>query len=89
MAAQPSSAARQLYGYDRSSNPAQGRTAPAPFSPATKGAPDIKPGSAGGPSAGKRFPESVRDDALEQNPSTCAFCRMGTDRPQVDRAIPR
>jgi len=39
--------------------------------------------------AGERFPQSVREEALEENPSTCVFCRMETDRPQVDQAVPR
>jgi len=31
----------------------------------------------------------VRDEAFEENPFTCVFCRMPTRRPQVDHAIPR
>lgn len=34
-----------------------------------------------------RIPAAI--DALEENRSTCVFCRMETDRPQVDHAIPR
>jgi hypothetical protein len=57
---------------------------------ATKaGAPAIKAGSAGGETAGKAFPRSVRGAALEENPSTCVYYRMETDAPQVDHAIPR
>lgn len=59
---------------------------------AAKGADDvarIKPGSAGGPTGGKRFPQEVRERALDENPFTCVFCRMPTRRPQVDHAIPR
>jgi RHS repeat-associated protein len=51
--------------------------------------PLIKAGSAGGKTAGKAFPRAVRDATLEDNPSTCVFCRMKTDSPQVDHAIPR
>lgn len=49
----------------------------------------IKPGAAGGPTAGNPFPAAVRAQALAENPSTCVFCRMMTDTPQVDHAIPR
>jgi hypothetical protein len=49
----------------------------------------IKPGSSGGPSAGQRFPSSVRQQALSDNPNTCVYCRMETSNPQVDHAIPR
>ncbi|PWW67116.1 RHS repeat-associated protein [Actinokineospora spheciospongiae] len=56
---------------------------------AGKSFPGIKPGSSGGPTAGKRFPESVRQQALKENPSTCVYCRMETKTPQVDHAIPR
>lgn len=52
-------------------------------------APAIKPGSAGGQTAGQRFPSSVRREALEENPSTCVYCRMETSTPQVDHAISR
>ncbi len=48
----------------------------------------IKPGSAGGTTSGQRFPSSVRREALEENPSTCVYCRMETNAPQVDHAIP-
>lgn len=53
------------------------------------GAPAIKAGAADGATAGQRFPTSVRNAALEENPSTCVYCRMETDAPQVDHAIPR
>ena len=49
----------------------------------------IKPGSAGGPTAGKPFSPSVREATLADNPSTCVYCRMETSAPQVDHAIPR
>jgi hypothetical protein len=52
-------------------------------------APPIKPGSAGGPTSGKQFPSSVRQDALGENPDTCVYCRIKTKSPQVDHAIPR
>jgi RHS repeat-associated protein len=51
--------------------------------------PLIKAGSSGGETAGRAFPPSVRREALEANPSTCVYCRMETDNPQVDHAIPR
>jgi 5-methylcytosine-specific restriction endonuclease McrA len=51
--------------------------------------PAIKAGSAGGETAGKVFPQSVRQAALEENPDTCVYCHMETDSPQVDHAIPR
>lgn len=56
---------------------------------AEAGFPAIKPGAAGGETAGKVFPGSVRQAALEENPSTCVYCHMETDAPQVDHAIPR
>ena len=56
---------------------------------ATNTAPPIKPGAAGGPTAGKPFPGSVRDATLAENPGTCVYCRMETPTPQVDHAIPR
>jgi RHS repeat-associated protein len=50
----------------------------------------IKTGSAGGPTAGKTFPQSVKDAARAENPTlTCVFCgRPGTGT-QVEHAIPR
>lgn len=50
--------------------------------------PLIKAGSAGGESAGKVFPQAVKDAARAENPGTCVFCRMDT-KGQVDHAIPR
>lgn len=38
--------------------------------------------------SGQRFPPSVRRQALEENPSTCVYCRMETNAPQVDHAVP-
>jgi hypothetical protein len=52
-------------------------------------APLIKAGSEGGETAGKAFSQGVRQEVLDENPSTCVYCRMETDRPQVDHAIPR
>jgi len=51
---------------------------------ANAGAPAIKAGSAGGETAGKAFPRSVRNDVLDDNPNVCVYCRTETDRPQVD-----
>ena len=57
---------------------------------AAEGAPPlIKAGAEGGETAGKGFPQSVRQAALEENPSTCVYSRMETDSPQVDHAIAR
>ena len=58
-------------------------------SAAEAGAPFIKAGSAGGTTAGKVFPQSIRQQALAENPSTCVYCRMETQTPQVDHVIPR
>ncbi|SDS14977.1 intein N-terminal splicing region/RHS repeat-associated core domain-containing protein [Jiangella sp. DSM 45060] len=58
--------------------------------------PPIKPGSAGDATAGEPFPRSIRDRILADNRSyssdgsyTCVYCRMSTDRPQADHAVPR
>jgi hypothetical protein len=58
--------------------------------------PGIKPGSSGGVTAKKPFPESIRQEALAENVSqapsgnpTCVYCRMETSTPQVDHAIPK
>jgi filamentous hemagglutinin len=55
--------------------------------------PPIKPGSSGGATAGRGFPKSVRDAAKNENsattPYTCVYCRLKTDKPQVDHAIPK
>lgn len=51
--------------------------------------PAIKPGSADGPTAGQRFPNSIKAQALEENGDTCVYCHMETDSPQVDHSIPR
>jgi RHS repeat-associated protein len=57
---------------------------------AAKSVPGIKPGSAGGPTAGQRFSESVREAAKAENPTaTCVFCRREGTGTQVDHAIPR
>jgi RHS repeat-associated protein len=53
------------------------------------GYPAIKAGSSGGPTAGQKFPASVRQEELGNNPSTCVYCHMDTDSPQVDHVIPR
>jgi len=56
----------------------------------TKGTAPIKTGSAGGSTAGQRFPQSVREQAFHENPSrTCVFCRREGTGTQVDHAIPR
>ena len=51
--------------------------------------PAIKPGSAGGPTAGDPFPNSVKAATLDGNPDTCVYCRMTTGAPQVDHSIPK
>jgi 5-methylcytosine-specific restriction endonuclease McrA len=38
---------------------------------------------------GEGVPQSVRESALAENPSTCVYCHMETNAPQVDHAIPR
>ncbi len=66
-----------------------GAEAPEAAAALDEGAPAIKAGSAGGDSAGMPFSQSVRQQVLDDNPSTCVYCRMQTDSPQVDHAIPR
>jgi len=51
--------------------------------------PGIKAGESGGETAGRAFPQSVRDAALGENPSTCVYCRMETETPQVDHVVPK
>jgi hypothetical protein len=51
--------------------------------------PLIKAGTAGGETAGKAFPQSVKDAALAENPGTCVYCRMETSTPRIDHAIPK
>jgi RHS repeat-associated protein len=70
---------------------AASRGAGGPHDPAPPGGepPPIKPGAAGGDTAGKPFPPRVRQQTLEENPNTCVYCRMETDSPQVDHSIPR
>ena len=54
------------------------------------GNPLIKAGSAGGETAGRRFPEAVKDAAKTENPTaTCVYCQMKGTGTQVDHAIPR
>ncbi|MDB5337690.1 MAG: secreted protein, partial [Planctomycetaceae bacterium] len=49
----------------------------------------IKQGSAGGSSAGLRFPKAIKDAAKAENPDNCVYCHMTTTTPQVDHVIPR
>lgn len=50
----------------------------------------IKTGTFGGPTTGKRFPQSVRQQAFDENPSRiCVFCQMEGTASQVDHAYPR
>jgi RHS repeat-associated protein len=52
--------------------------------------PKIKPGSSGGDTSGQRFPKSVRDEALAEDPSqTCVYCGREGAGTQLDHAIPR
>jgi len=52
--------------------------------------PQIKVGSAGGPTAGKAFPASVKEAAKAENPNgTCVFCRVQGAGTTVDHAIPK
>ena len=51
---------------------------------------NFKAGSAGGETAGKVFPQAVKDAAKAENPtSTCVYCRRSRTGTQVDHAIPR
>ncbi len=58
-------------------------------SAAEEAGPAIKAGSGGDETAGKVFPQSVREAALEENPNTCVYCHMETESPEVDHALPR
>lgn len=50
--------------------------------------PEIKSGAAGGETAGKAFPQAVKDAAKAENPSsTCVCCRKEVTGTQVDHAI--
>ncbi len=56
----------------------------------TDGFPPIKPGSAGGPTAGQPFPRSVKTAADAENPGKiCIYCRRPGTGTQTDHAIPR
>lgn len=54
-----------------------------------------KPGARGGPGAGKRFPEAVKDEAEKQADGKCVFCGRETSREpgptqrNTDHAIPK
>jgi len=56
-----------------------------------------KPGSAGGPGAGRNFPERVKDQARAESGDTCVFCGRDTirsktphpDRSNIDHSIPK
>jgi RHS repeat-associated protein len=51
--------------------------------------PTIKPGAAGGSTAGKPFPEIVRQQAFDEDPThTCVWCGTPGTGTQVDHAIP-
>jgi RHS repeat-associated protein len=57
---------------------------------ADKSIPSIKPGAAGGETAGKDFSRAVRDAAKAENPSkVCVYCRREGTATQVDHAIPK
>jgi len=50
----------------------------------------IKSGSAGGPTAGKVFPEAVKEAAKAENPrAVCVYCLREGTATQVDHAIPK
>ena len=52
--------------------------------------PTIKTGDAGGPTAGQRFPESIRDETFTKDPTkTCVYCGQPGTGTQVDHATPR
>lgn len=77
--------------YGRSASASYARYAGQAASPprATVPQSSIPAGTAGGASAGKKFPPSVKAEVLGANPSTCVYCGMTTARPQVDHRIPR
>jgi RHS repeat-associated protein len=51
--------------------------------------PPIKPGAAGGPTAGKQFPPAIKAQAEAENPlKMCVFCRRPGTASHVDHAIP-
>ncbi|MEM7137921.1 MAG: RHS repeat-associated core domain-containing protein [Myxococcota bacterium] len=60
---------------------------------AARGGP--KPGSAGGPGKGKRFPEKTKDAAEQQAGGKCVFCgkkttrERGPDQRNTDHAVPK
>jgi filamentous hemagglutinin len=59
------------------------------FGTSTVPPPTIKPGAAGGPTTGKPFPESVRQQAFDEDPTqTCVWCGIPGIGTQVDHAIP-
>lgn len=52
--------------------------------------PKIKTGSAGGPTAGKSFPDSVRKQAFDEDPTkTCVWCGMPGTATDVDHVVPK
>lgn len=54
------------------------------------GGPPIKAGASGGPTAGQRFPQAVREEAFRENPTkTCVYCRREGTGTQVDHATAR
>jgi len=54
------------------------------------GGPTIKTGATGGPTAGEKFPESIRDETFAKDPSkTCVYCAQPGTGIQVDHATPR
>lgn len=53
-------------------------------------APAIKAGAAGGETAGKVFPQAIKDAANAENPlKICVYCQREGVATQVDHAIPR
>ena len=59
-------------------------------------APIIKAGARGGETAGKAFPQAVKEAAVEENLAAtgadapvCVWCRMETESPHIDHAVPR
>jgi hypothetical protein len=54
-----------------------------------------KPGSRGGPGAGKSFPQSVKDQARSESGNKCVFCGKSTTRESgptqsnIDHSIPK
>jgi RHS repeat-associated protein len=62
----------------------------APLVESLDNTPKIKPGSSGGPTAGKPFSANLKQQAFDNDLSrTCVWCGMPNTATQVDHAIPK